>query len=143
MQLGFVIHDAGLRDVVERLRYQAQSLLGLAGITICLGEKGEPVRAFELGSGRAIGNEPFAQLSDALFALPLLDERPAAEDDCLRAEKGQHLLGGKSQVCFSHLSGSSNFAAQLMQCRQPAQRTRSASRMRHPRGNRDSLLSAC
>src|SRR4029077_7961711 len=29
MQLGFVIHDAGLRDVVERLRYQAQSLLGL------------------------------------------------------------------------------------------------------------------
>ena len=26
MQLGFVIHDAGLRDVAERLRYQAQSL---------------------------------------------------------------------------------------------------------------------
>jgi hypothetical protein len=73
MQLGFVIHDAGLRDVVERLRYQAQSLLGPAGITICLGEKREPVRAFEFGSGRAIGNEPFAQLSDALFALPLFE----------------------------------------------------------------------
>src|SRR5580704_10091541 len=126
MQLGFVIYDAGLGDVVKRLRYQAQSLLGLVGITICLGEKREPVRAFELGSGRAIGNEPFAQLSDALFALTLLDERPATEDDCLRAEEGDHLLGGKSQVCLRHLSGSSNFAAQLMQCRRPAQRSRSA-----------------
>jgi len=103
--------------VVERLRYQAQSPLGLASITICLGEKREPVRAFELGSGRALGNEPFAQLSDALFALPLLDERPAAEDDCMRAEKGQHLLRGDGQVFFRHLSGSSNLAAQLMQCR--------------------------
>src|ERR1700730_17454191 len=61
----------------------------------------------------------------------------------MRAEKGQHLLGGKSQVCLRHLSGSSNFAAQLMQCRRPAQRARSANRVRHPRGNRDSLLGAC
>src|SRR5271165_5960538 len=30
----------------------------------------------------------------------------------------------------------------MMQCRCPAQRARSASRMRHPRGNRDSLLGA-
>jgi hypothetical protein len=27
VQLGFVIHDAGRRDVVERLRYYTQSLL--------------------------------------------------------------------------------------------------------------------
>jgi hypothetical protein len=41
MQLGFVIHDAGLRDVAERLRYQAQSLLRLAGITIWVDNSGE------------------------------------------------------------------------------------------------------
>jgi hypothetical protein len=29
-----------------------------------------------------------------------------------------------------------------MQCRRPAQRSRSANRVRHPRGNRDSLLGA-
>jgi hypothetical protein len=46
------------------------------------------VRAFELSSGRAIGDEPFAQLGDALFGLPLLEERPAEEDDCMRAEEG-------------------------------------------------------
>jgi hypothetical protein len=35
------------------------------------------VRRFEVGSGRAIGNEPLAQLSDALFAMPLHSIAPA------------------------------------------------------------------
>src|SRR5271169_5331276 len=72
MKLWFVIHDAGLRDMVERLHNQLQSLLGLAGITIGLCQKPEPVRAFEIGSGRAIGGEPFAQLSDASSDCPCL-----------------------------------------------------------------------
>ena len=143
MQLWFIVHDAGLRDLVERLRYQAQSLPGLAGIAIGLCQEREPMRAFELGSGRAIDDEAFAQLSDPLFALPLPDERPAAQDHRMRAEKGNLFLRGKSQVYFRHLSGSSNLAAQLMQCCRPAQRACSANSMGHRRGDRDSMLGAC
>ena len=75
MQLWLVINDAGLRDMVEGLRYHAQSLLAPAGIATGFRQQAEKVRGFELGPGRAIGNEAVAQLSDAFLGLPLLERR--------------------------------------------------------------------
>ena len=84
MQLGFVVHDPGLRDMIERLPHHAQSVLGLADVETCLRQKVKPMRRFELGTSRAICREACAQLSQAFVAPPQLDESPAVEDHRLR-----------------------------------------------------------
>ena len=96
MQLGFVVHDAGLSDMVQRFCNRVQSLRGPTNIAIGLCQEREPVRAFDLGADRAVSCEPLAKLGDALFALPLSDERPAAEYDRMSAEERNNFVRGDS-----------------------------------------------
>ena len=63
------------------------------------------MRAFDLGSERAISGVPFTQLSDALCALPFFYEGPAAQYDPVSTEKRNNFLRGKGPVYFRHLSG--------------------------------------
>jgi hypothetical protein len=121
MQLRFVINDAGLADMVERFRDRAQPVLGAAGIATGLRQEAEPMRGFELGTGRAIGHEAGAQLGITFVGLPLLDQGPSAHYLCVGGQERETLLGCKPQEFFRHISRSFDFPPQLNQPRRPGE----------------------
>ena len=99
------------------IRPQGQSCSGRIILPYCpirLDQQGKKIRPLQLRPRLPVGGQALAYLRNSFFSLPLLGQRPAPQDSCLRENLRESLLCREGNSCLCPLLGESPLPAELM-----------------------------